>query len=587
MSLKKPFDMRDQTHLFNRDGTYYFRARIPADLLPHLSPKREVVTSLRTKDKTEAKRLVSAMVLQVQQEWDTLRRSLADGPRRSITEGEIQQLVSLMVESRLQHDEDARLAGLSEEAFNEADAILADLEGRDRAAIARGDFSDRGEVVGLSSIALPAGDWLQAYGFALPPDSPDYRRFLMEFAKGSRRASDMLRQRQLGEPVDTPKAAPWVPVEAPSGAPATSEAVPLLSAVLADFMGRHDPKQPIMKKYGAVLPMFAEVVGDVPVSQLRQKAVTDFFDLIQGLPPRWADKRKQLGKTVQELAAMAWPECMAEKTFDDTYKMAVRSFFKFARLTYGDAGWPDRLTTEGIKYRGDEEEGKNRQRPMLLKELQRLFSGPEAAAFAADTSQASAFWLPLLGLYTGARVNELCQLNPQCDIRNDDPQAPGVWFLDITEEGEAAEGVDKSVKNEISQRRVPVHSALLALGFVEYVKGLKKAGSALLFPLWAPSKGRAAGGAEKWFRGHLEALGLRDETRGARLVGFHAFRSTFMARAEEINEPRADAISGHAREGESKVKRNYRRETPLSIKVEILERITFDVSPPMPVKPPG
>lgn len=40
-------------------------------------------------------------------------------------------------------------------------------------------------------------------------------------------------------------------------------------------------------------------------------------------------------------------------------------------------------------------------------------------------------------------------------------------------------------------------------------------------------------------------------------------------------------------EGESAVKRRYRRETPLRVKVEILERITFDVSPPQPVKPPG
>ena len=59
-----------------------------------------------------------------------------------------------------------------------------------------------------------------------------------------------------------------------------------------------------------------------------------------------------------------------------------------------------------------------------------------------------------------------------------------------------------------------------------------------------------------------------------------------MARAEEVNEPRADAISGHSREGESAVKRRYRRETPLRVKVDILERITFDVSPPQPVKPP-
>ncbi|MCK6386974.1 MAG: site-specific integrase [Zoogloea sp.] len=564
-----------------------YKKRIPGDVLPHFNGSKFLTFTTKTADQRTARAECVRWLADHEARFQMLRQMLDGGSSVPARSG-----LSLVEVGAVLADEAARFKA-EKLAADELTAESGDMglgvmspEFRlsiigidpDSARLAVQGFPD--ERAPFEALALRR---MAGVGVPLEESSGAARSAAMAFARASLEVAEVVRLRAAGGLDSTPNP---LPRPALVVAPVADRA-PLLSAVLADFMGRHDPEQPIMKKYRAVLPMFAEVVGDGPVSELRQKAVSEFFDLIQKLPPRWADKRKQLGKTVQELAAMAWPECMAEKTFDDTYKMAVRSFFKFARLTYGDAGWPDRLTTEGIKYRGEEEEGKNRQRPMLLKELQRLFNGPEAAAFAADTSQASAFWLPLLGLYTGARINELCQLNPQCDIRNDDPQAPGVWFLDITEEGEAAEGVDKSVKNEISQRRVPVHSALLALGFVEYVQRLKKAGSALLFPLWAPSKGRAAGGAEKWFRGHLEALGLRDETRGARLVGFHAFRSTFMARAEEINEPRADAISGHAREGESKVKRNYRRETPLSIEVEILERITFDVSPPMPVKPPG
>jgi integrase len=281
---------------------------------------------------------------------------------------------------------------------------------------------------------------------------------------------------------------------------------------------------------------------------------------------------------------MDWPVCMSPKTFEDGYIMAIRSFFKFARLTYGDQGWPDRLTTEGIKYKGERKGGEGAQRAFTPEELRRLLNGPEAAVFAADPAQACRFWLPLVGLYTGARVNEVCQINPQCDILNDDPKAPGVWFFLLSEDTEAGAGVEKSIKTKVS-RKVPVHSALLALGFTGYVERVKAGGAGVLFPEWKPSKGRAADAAEKWFRRHLEALGLRDKTPHHNLTGFHAFRSTFLARAEELDVQRADSITGHAREGESTVVRQYRKETPLHVKRDILERITFDVSPPVPMTP--
>lgn len=51
------------THLFRRQGgTYYFRRAIPANLRYRFDGRREWITSLRTKDRGEAKRLLPAMV---------------------------------------------------------------------------------------------------------------------------------------------------------------------------------------------------------------------------------------------------------------------------------------------------------------------------------------------------------------------------------------------------------------------------------------------------------------------------------------------------------------------------------------------
>ena len=51
-------DVRSQTYLLKRGSRYYFRARIPDELVPILNEGREVKFSLKTTDRDEAIRLV-------------------------------------------------------------------------------------------------------------------------------------------------------------------------------------------------------------------------------------------------------------------------------------------------------------------------------------------------------------------------------------------------------------------------------------------------------------------------------------------------------------------------------------------------
>jgi len=55
----KALNMNGQTHAFKRDSVYYFRMKVPVDLLPHYSPKTEIRFSLKTSDKKEARRLAN------------------------------------------------------------------------------------------------------------------------------------------------------------------------------------------------------------------------------------------------------------------------------------------------------------------------------------------------------------------------------------------------------------------------------------------------------------------------------------------------------------------------------------------------
>jgi integrase len=73
--------------------------------------------------------------------------------------------------------------------------------------------------------------------------------------------------------------------------------------------------------------------------------------------------------------------------------------------------------------------------------------------------RASEYWVPLLAVFTGARLAELVQLH--C---SDIYQHEGIWVFDINDDE------DKQVKTKKSKRLVPIHSALIELGFLDFVK---------------------------------------------------------------------------------------------------------------------
>ena len=63
--------------------------------------------------------------------------------------------------------------------------------------------------------------------------------------------------------------------------------------------------------------------------------------------------------------------------------------------------------------------------------------------------------------FSGARAGEVLQLTRD-DILSD----AGVWYFDVHEESEG-----RSVKNG-ERRHVPIHPALIAEGFLDYVQGV-------------------------------------------------------------------------------------------------------------------
>ncbi len=338
------------------------------------------------------------------------------------------------------------------------------------------------------------------------------------------------------------------PAQENTPAPIAIAHAPTFKVVIDGFLDKYKKrnKPAMLKKHQPVLMMLLDVVGDKPIHNLLQADINAFFDLLDKLPPRWSDACRKEGLTVRQLAELEHDVTLGPKSFYDTYIASVRPFLIAAKKDWQDQGFPLGLTTDGIEYLGDREEGEDKQRAFKQAELKRLFEGAEMRGFASDQAQAHRYWLPHIGLFTGARVNEICQLNPQMDILQD--TETGTWYLWITKETEGDTRIRKSVKTD-DARKVPIHKKLIELGFLKYVELVKSTGAKLLFPEWKPINRRASGEAEKWFRQFLRDANLRDETPKHNILGMHAFRHTLLTYGA-IQKPPLSlfCITGHTQD---------------------------------------
>jgi len=195
----------------------------------------------------------------------------------------------------------------------------------------------------------------------------------------------------------------------------------------------------------------------------------------------------------------------------------------------------------------DPDADRNKRRPFDRAALKAIFGSPVYTQDERPTQgrDEAAYWLPLLALYTGARMEELGQLRPG-DVREEAyldaaDEERTAWVLSITEDDDG----DLKPKNAGSERLVPVHADLVTLGFTRFAKAANAAGQARLFPaLKANVYGRLTAKWGEWFSTYKrDVCGITD----GRMV-FHSFRHTFKdnARHSGMIEGVQRQIMGHA-----------------------------------------
>lgn len=204
--------------------------------------------------------------------------------------------------------------------------------------------------------------------------------------------------------------------------------------------------------------------------------------------------------------------------------------------------------------------------PFTDDQLKAIF---DPVAFPAWAKKYPHRWFgPMLGLYSGARVNEIAQLRVE-DIDTIDG-VPGFFVR----QG----GKGQSVKNKNSRRFVPLAQPVIDAGFLVYIDEVRQAGHTQIFPHLPNSTGLGFGRQlSRQFSVYIKRQGIT-----AKGQGFHGFRHTIASRLDEagVSASAIAAITGHAR-GQGVLEKFYIDRRTLPDRIATLARFKPPVALPL------
>lgn len=542
------------TLIQRRKYSYVVRKRVPADLVSILG-KKEVIRSLHTLNPEEAKRKGRKEAGAIDQMFDEARQGV------DLTPQQVTQLANHWLASALDEDAEAREEGERKVVYVE-DAAEAEVTREWPTEAAREELA----IGDPGTVAFEVEEILQSAG--VHNATPQTRRRL---SMALLRASVVLQERTAERNqgiwredtqgfVQAP--APLSPVRPIVARPATTRVTednPLLSAVLDRWMAERKPPPRTRIEWNTQHRRFREVVGeDLPVQAITSGHIRAFKDALLRLP----------NKMPAKLSALPVPEILANVGDDPEVPRlsveavnkglnAISSVLSFAKRN----GYLENNPASGIraeKPAGDQE----RRLPYEAADLELIFGSEVFRDAPADPRKRNAdYWLPLLALYTGARLEELGQA-----LVTDVREEAGHPYLDINTADE-----NKRVKTKGSRRKVPLHPEVIKAGFLEYVAGLREGGERQLFPdLKRDNRGRMTALWSKWWGRYARSIGITDRRKV-----FHSFRHTFKdaCRRADIPEPIHDALTGHS---SPSVGRGYGLGYPVEVLAAAVAKIRYD-----------
>jgi integrase len=419
---------------------------------------------------------------------------------------------------------DAPAYGLTEDEFNRIrESYEVELKSA-QAALARGN---------IEYIVPEVEELLDMFRMRLDPTTVSYRHLSGAVLTEHVKALQALQRRHAGEPVDTP---PQPELDG-SGSPQDAT----LRAAFQGWLKARNPSSGTLTEYERSIRLFTELHGDLPVMNIKRSHARQFREALQDVPRlRKGELRKG---SLPELAEWGRKHPNATRLSEGTINkllggvQAVAVWARDQGLIPDDVPWSDPFANMRL------EEDKPDREPFTIAELKLLFASPifmNGERPEGGKGEAS-YWLPLLGLFTGARRGDLAGLTAADAVAE---EATGHPTIIIREDKSRS----RSLKTPGSARTIPLHPELIRLRFMQFVDEIRRtaAETAWLFPEIAPDRRGGLSAWSKWFIRYLRTHGIKDRRKV-----FHSFRHNFKdaLRAAKVSEDLNDALTGHSTRG--------------------------------------
>ena len=330
---------------------------------------------------------------------------------------------------------------------------------------------------------------------------------------------------------------------------------PLLSEAIDAYCAEKERAQAwtprTVKDFIPKLLFFNEQVGDLFISELNRNQIRHFKDIVDKLPARYGISKEFKEMSLSEIMSGMVPldKRMTPSSLSKYYGV-INSFLLWLQKNYDDIH-PGLEKILSIKLAVQVDLLRN---VFTDDDIVKIFTSREyrESAFNADYK----YWLPLIGYYTGMRIEEICQLYTS-DIRQQD----SIWYFDISDDGE------KCLKTKAAIRKVPIHPLLIErFHFHDFVAKQKNRGVQRLFPELKKHSGRYSHYASRWFNGdYLVKVGVKNETTSGKV--FHSFRHTFAnaCKLSGVGEHMARELLGHEVGKKSITYGRYGKKYPLDV----------------------
>lgn len=516
-----------------RGGMFHFRMRIPEDIQGILSI-REISRALKTSNPREAFRKAQRLAWVMAVFFDDVR----EGKFMSMKDKEIKALVAEWLEETLEEDRHKRIMRGKPKTIDEVEndgEILSEL---------RTDFMENLATGYIKPVEAIAREILEDNGLSLDVGSADYKILCHELLVTSASYLKALHERNLGRVEGYGQSLVGSMVVKPDEEELeVSKNNPLLSELIGEWV---KDKMEIEENWTERtkldnVPMvkdFIEMIGDKPVGSLTPEDMRDARERFMRVPKNRKQTKEYAEKSLRELSDMAIPK--ENRMTPCTLKnraIKIGGFLKWVK----ERGYPvhDDLGTV-MKFKQKKRKMSEARAVFTQEELARIFN-PGTYLEAVKGRQAR-FWVPLIGLCSGMRLEEICQLYLE-DVR----EVNGILCFDVNDKK------DKSVKTLAGHRLVPVSQVLKDLGIVEYIEELREKGEERLSPelVKRNESDKYSSAISSWFNRYLKSIGIEnDEEKGSKV--FHSFRHTFIndCKQERRNTLMTKELVGHAGGGD-------------------------------------